>query len=118
MALDDNARSNAAPSTYGGPIYVYELLGTGIETGHGDQDSSLSRVLSTIGTRTTVLAIGTPGLGGAAFVDVVCEGGPDLSTTAGLWASIGTITGTETGGTHGNITITNTLTTARTGGGP
>ncbi len=116
MALDDNARSNAAPSTYGGPIYVYELKGTAIDTAHGTKDSNLSKILSAIGTRTTVLAIGTPGLGGVAFVDVVCEGGPDLSTTVGLWAAIGTISAAESGASN-SVDITNTLTTSRAGGG-
>jgi hypothetical protein len=76
MALDDNARSNAASGSYGAPMFLYKLASTGIHTDPTIKDSNLSKILAFMSQRTTVVAW-------SVITDVgyaLCEGGIDLST--------------------------------------
>ena len=109
MALDDNARSNAAAGSYGGPLFLYALASNGIGTTPTIQDSNLSKILAFMGQRTTVLSW-APGSTNVAYA--LCEGGIDLSTWplgAGATTTAGTVDNGDTGATN-DCVITKHLT--------
>ena len=106
MALDDNARSNAAAGSYGGPMFLYALTMAGVGTTPTIKDSNLSGVLACIGQWTTVIGW-APGAS-AAVAYALCEGGVDLTTATPGTATAGTVTAAE-GGIAAQMVITKYL---------
>ena len=104
--IDNNARSNAAAGSYGGPMFLYALTMTGVGTDPTDKDSNLSGVLACIGQWTTVIGW-APGAT-AAVAYALCEGGVDLTTATPGSATAGTVTALE-GGIAAELVITKYL---------
>jgi hypothetical protein len=97
--IDNNARSNAAAGSYGGPLFLYKLACNGIQTDPTLKDSNLSKILAFMSQRTTVLSW-APGGNNVAYA--LCEGGIDLEAWpqgvgTGATSTAGTIDLGDTG---------------------